>query len=286
MIHIHTFIIFQVLFPYRFSQNTEQSSLCYIGGPCWLSIWYSVVCMLIQIFQFHQLSTPEEYSVVEDQKGFWRWWVGQVKQSIQLNLNFRQVSNKFFSLCPMHHWQYFLFAKPGNSGNCCCCSATKQLFATLDFSTPGLPGLSCLSLPILAYLLEFAKTHVHQVNDAIQLSHPQSPPSPPALNPSQHKVLSNEIALRIGWPKYWSFIFSSVLPINIQSSFPLGLTGLISLQSKGLWRIFFAIWRHKSFGAQSSSWFNSHIHPWLMEKPKDSTDFGQQSNVSVFSYAV
>ena len=168
VIHIHTFIIFQVLFPYRFLQNTEQSSLCYIGGPCWLSIWYSVVCMLIPIFQFHQLSTPEEYSVVEDQKGFWRWWVGQVKQSIQLNLNFRQVSNKFFSVCPMHHWQYFLFAKPGNSGNCCCCSATKQLFATLWTSARQ----ASLSLPISWSLLKLMSIKSTMPSSHLILSHP------------------------------------------------------------------------------------------------------------------
>ena len=70
VIHMHLFILFQALFPYRLLQKTEQHSLCYIAGPCWLSILYTVVCMLIPIFQFHQLSTPEEYSVVKDQKGF------------------------------------------------------------------------------------------------------------------------------------------------------------------------------------------------------------------------
>ena len=48
----------------------------------------------------------------------------------------------------------------------------------------------------------------------------------------------NESALCIRWPKYWSFIFSISLPMNIQGWFPLGLTGLISLQSKGFSRIF------------------------------------------------
>ena len=116
---MHLFILFQALFPYRLLQKTEQHSLCYIAGPCWLSILYTVVCMLIPIFQFHQLSTPEEYSVVKDQKGFWRWQKGQVKRNIQLNFVFRQISNKFFSVCAMHHWQCFSFAKSGNSGDCC-----------------------------------------------------------------------------------------------------------------------------------------------------------------------
>ena len=50
-------------------------------------------------------------------------------------------------------------------------------------------------------------------------------------------VFSNELALCIRWPKYWSFNFKLVLPMNIQEGFPLGLTGLISLQSKGLSRV-------------------------------------------------
>ena len=52
-------------------------------------------------------------------------------------------------------------------------------------------------------------------------------------------VFSNESVPRIRWPKCWSFSFSSVLPMNIQGWFILGLTGLISLLSKGLSRVFF-----------------------------------------------
>ena len=60
----------------------------------------------------------------------------------------------------------------------------------------------------LHQLPEFTQTHVHWVGDAIQPSHPLSSPSPPAFNLSQHRVLSNESALHISWPKYWSFSFS------------------------------------------------------------------------------
>ena len=62
--------------------------------------------------------------------------------------------------------------------------------------------------PVLYYLPEFVQTHVHRVSDAIQPCHPLSPPSPPAFNPSQHQGFSNESALHIRWPKYWSFSFS------------------------------------------------------------------------------
>ena len=61
----------------------------------------------------------------------------------------------------------------------------------------------------------------------------------------------------------------SVLPMNIQDWFPLGLTGLLSLLSKGLSRVFSSttIQKHKFFSAWPSIWSNSHIHTWLLEKP-------------------
>ena len=62
---------------------------------------------------------------------------------------------------------------------------------------------------------------------------------------------------------------ASVLPMNIQGWFPLGQTGLISLLSKGLSRVFSSttIWKHQFFGTHPSLWSNSHIHTWLLEKP-------------------
>jgi len=62
---------------------------------------------------------------------------------------------------------------------------------------------------------------------------------------------------------------ASVVPKNIQDWFLLGLTGLISLQSKGLSRVFSntTVWKHWFFGAQPSLWTNSHIYTWLLEKP-------------------
>ena len=62
---------------------------------------------------------------------------------------------------------------------------------------------------------------------------------------------------------------ASVLSVNIQAWFPLGLTGLISLQSGGLTRVFSSttVRKHRFFSAQSL-WYNSHIHTWLLEKPQ------------------
>ena len=69
---------------------------------------------------------------------------------------------------------------------------------------------------------EFTQTHVHGVGDAIQPSHPLSSPSLPVFNPSSIRVFSSESALRMRWPKYWSFSFN-ISPSNEHS-------GLISLR--------------------------------------------------------
>ena len=63
---------------------------------------------------------------------------------------------------------------------------------------------------------------------------------------------------------------ASVLPMNIQGWFPLGLTGLISLQSKGLSRVFSSttIWKHQFLDPQPFLWSNFHICTWLMKKPQ------------------
>ena len=82
-------------------------------------------------------------------------------------------------------------------------------------------------------------------------------------------VFSSQFALRIRWPKYWNSIFS-ISPSNEYSRlFPLGLTGLISLQSRGFSRVFCSttIWKHQFFSNQPSLWSNYHIHTWPLEKP-------------------
>ena len=84
------------------------------------------------------------------------------------------------------------------------------------------------------------------------------------------RVFSNELVLCIRWPKcYGDSASASVLPMNIQDWFPLGWTGWISLQSKGLSRVFFntTVQKHQFFSAQLSLQSNSHIHTWLLAKP-------------------
>ena len=72
-----------------------------------------------------------------------------------------------------------------------------------------------------------------------------------------------------GGQSIWVSASASVLPMNIQDLFPLGWTGWISLQSKGLSRVFSntTAQKHPFFSAQLSLWSNSHIHTWLLEKP-------------------
>ena len=70
----------------------------------------------------------------------------------------------------------------------------------MNRSTPG--------LPVHHQLPEFTQTHIHRVADAIQPSHPLLSPSPPAPIFPSIRVFSNESALHIRWPKYWSFSFN------------------------------------------------------------------------------
>ena len=82
------------------------------------------------------------------------------------------------------------------------------------------------------------------------------------------RVFSNESGLYISGQSTGASASASVLPMNIQGWFPLGLTGLISLQSKGLSKVSSSttIWKHHFFRLQPSLWPNSHIYTWLLEK--------------------
>ena len=91
----------------------------------------------------------------------------------------------------------------------------------------------------------------------------------PSIFPSI-RIFSNESVLCIRWPKFRDSASASVLPKKLQDWFPIWLTGLISLQSKGLSRVFSntIVQKHQFSCAQLSSWSNSHIHTWLLEKPQ------------------
>ena len=123
-------------------------------------------------------------------------------------------------------------------------------------------GLQHARTPCPSLSPEFAQTHVHWVDDAIQPSHPLSSPSS-AFNLSQHQGLfqwinsSHQVAKVLELQlQHQSF------QMNIQDWFPLGLTGLISFQCKEFSRILFSttIQKHQFFSTQLSLWSNSHIH--------------------------
>ena len=137
-----------------------------------------------------------------------------------------------------------------------CCPAAQScltLCNPMDCSTPG--------LPVHDQLPELAQIHAHHISDAIQPSHPLSSPSPPAFIPASGSFQMSQF-FASGGQSIGISASPSVLPMNIQDSSPLGWTGWISLQSKGLSRVFSntTVQKHQFFGAQLSSQSNSHIH--------------------------
>ena len=149
---------------------------------------------------------------------------------------------------------------------CFCCSLTQScptLCDPMDCSTPG--------FPVLHYLAEFVCSNSCPLSLWCQptisssvthfFSCPQSFPESGSF-PVSHSFASGDQSIGAS-------ASASVLPMNIQDWFPLGLTGLISLLFKRLSRVFSGptAQRHQFFSAQPSLWSNSHIHTWPLEKP-------------------
>ena len=134
----------------------------------------------------------------------------------------------------------------------CCYSITKLCLILCNPIYCIMPGF-----PVLHYLPEFAQTRVHWVSDTIQTSHPLSSPSPP-LNLSQHQGFSQLASSASGGQSVGVSVSASVLPMNIQGWFSFRLTGLISLLSKGLSRVFSST-KHQFFSTQPSLSSSSHI---------------------------
>ena len=124
----------------------------------------------------------------------------------------------------------------------------------MNCSTPG--------FPVHHQLPEFTQTHVHGVGDAIQPSHPLSsllllPPIPPGIT-----VFSNESALRMMWPKYWSINFS-ISPSKEHPgliSFRMDWLNLLAVQGTLKSLLQTTVQKHQFFATQLSSQSNSHIH--------------------------
>ena len=118
--------------------------------------------------------------------------------------------------------------------------------------TPGVYSNSCSSSHWCHLIISFS---------VVPFSCPQSFPASESFQMSQFFTSGGQ---SIGLPNS-----ASVLPMNIQDLFPLGWTGWISVQSKGLSRVFSntTFQKHHFFGTQLSSQSNSHIHTWPLEKP-------------------
>ena len=132
----------------------------------------------------------------------------------------------------------------------------------MDCSTPGFPVHH--QLPLLS------QTHIHWVSDVIQPFHPLLSASPAAFSLSQHQGLFQWVSSLHQVAKVLELqLQPSVLPMDIQDWFLLGLTGLMSLLSRGLSRVFSntIVQKHQFFNTQLSFWSNTHIHAWLLEKP-------------------
>ena len=137
-----------------------------------------------------------------------------------------------------------------NLARWCQFSSVTQLCLTvcnpMNRSTPG--------LPVQHQLPDFTQTHVHQVSDAIQSSHPLSSPSPPVLSPSQHRSLFQSVNSSQEVAKVLEFQLQHHSFQRTPGLISLEWTGWISLQSKGLSRVFSntTVQKHQFFAAQLS----------------------------------
>ena len=145
------------------------------------------------------------------------------------------------------------------------------------------------SVQSLSHVRLFATPWTTARQASLSITNSWSPPKPVSIEsvmPSNHLILCRPLLLPPStFPSIRVFpvnqLFASggqsigvsasksVLPMNTQDWSPLGWTGWISLQSKGLSRVFSntTVQKHQFFGVQPSSQSNSHIHTWLMEKP-------------------
>ena len=144
-------------------------------------------------------------------------------------------------------------------------SVTQSCPTLCDPMNHSMPGL-----PVYHQLPEFTQTHVYRVGDAIHPSHPLPSPSPPAPKslPASGSFPMSQL-FPWGGQSIGVSALASVLSMNTEDWSPLEWPGWISLQSKGLSKVFSntTLQKHQFFGAQLSSQSNSHIHTWPLEKP-------------------
>ena len=154
----------------------------------------------------------------------------------------------FFSQVPLNGYSSVQFSSVTQSCPTSC--------DPMNHSTPG--------LPVHHQLPEFTQTHAHRVGDAIQSPCPLLSPSPPAPNPPSIRVFSSESALRMRWPKYWSFRFS-ISPSNEHPgliSFRMDWLDLLAVQ--GTLKSFLQHHSSEASVFQRSAFFTVQLsHPYM-----------------------
>ena len=159
-----------------------------------------------------------------------------------------------------------------------CCSVAQSFLTVCDPTNCSTP-----CFPVLHHLLEFFQIHVHWICDAIQLFHPLSVPSPPALNLSQHQVFPVRRLLASGGQSIGAS--TSVFPMNIQGWFPSGLTlGFHLLAVQGTLKSLFQHHCLKASVAFSLLYDPTltSVHDYWKNYSFDYMDNSQQSDVSAF----
>ena len=195
-------------------------------------------------------------------------------EQIRCLLRAKEIQNEFWKTTVINTSYNHNTSHRNQDRNC-----HESVFFILFWISVSSVTQSCLTLcepmdcsiqgfPVHHQLPELAQTHVYQVDDASQPSHPLSSPSPPAFNLPSIRVFSNESVLCVRWPKYWSFSFS-MSPSNEYSgliSFRIDLFDLLAVQGtlKSL------IQHHSSKASilQHSAFFMVQLSHWYMTTGK------------------
>ena len=147
---------------------------------------------------------------------------------------------------------------------CCCCSVPQS---RLIFVTPR----TAAHHASLSFIISWRLLRLMSIESVMLFSILSSvvPFSSCLLYFSASKCFPVSLFFPSGGQSIGDSGSASVLPVNIQGWFPLGLTGLISLQSKWLSRVFSntTVWKYQFFSVHPYLWSNSNTHIWLLEKP-------------------
>ena len=164
----------------------------------------------------------------------------------------------------MHQSTLFFLTRTADGRSCF--SSVQSLSCVWLFATPWTAACQAsLSITNSLSLLKLMSIVLVMPSNHLILCHSLLPPS---IFPSV-RVFSNSQFFIAGGQSIGVSASASVVPMIIQDWFPFGWIGWISLQSKGLSRVFFntTVQNNQFFGSQLSLWSNCHIHTWLLEKP-------------------